>query len=183
MIRSVLSFCTLLALFAVARAADDPHAINEAVAVLAPTKAAGGNVAGTIVLKQEKGYVMVTGEVTGLKPGSHGFHIHMFGDTRAADGMSLGGHYNPSGHPHGGPESKEHHGGDLGNITADDQGLAKVSVKALGVELHHVVGRSIVVHGDADDLKSQPAGNAGPRIAAGVIGLAEVKAPAAAGKK
>ena len=68
----------------------------------------------------------MTGEVTGLKPGKHGFHIHMFGDLRAADGMSAGGHYNPHGHPHGGPESKEHHEGDLGNIEADAQGVAKV---------------------------------------------------------
>ena len=82
-------------------------------------KASGDGVAGTIVLKQEKGYVQVTGEVTGLKPGKHGFHIHMFGDQRAADGMSAGGHYNPHGHPHGGPDSKEHHEGDLGNIEAE----------------------------------------------------------------
>ncbi len=178
----VLSACTMLSALAGAAYAADPHEITEAVAVLAPTKAAGGNVAGTIVLKQEKGYVLVQGEVTGLKPGKHGFHIHMFGDQRSADGMSLGGHYNPAGHPHGGPDSKEHHGGDLGNITADDSGKAEVAARAAGVELHHILGRSIVVHADADDLKSQPAGNAGARIASGVIGLAEIKAPAA-GKK
>jgi superoxide dismutase, Cu-Zn family len=190
MIRYVLSFCSLLsalALVAGAQAADDhdhkhePVAIKDAVCILVPMKASGVN--GTILLKQEKGYARVTGEVMGLKPGKHGFHIHMFGDLRAADGMSVGGHYNPHGHPHGGVESKERHEGDLGNIEADAQGVAKVDVKADHVVLNDVIGRSIVVHGDADDLKSQPAGNAGPRIAVGVIGMAEVKAPATATKK
>jgi Cu-Zn family superoxide dismutase len=184
MIKSVLSFCTMLSALGLAAAtqAADKHEeanINEAVAILVPTKASGGQVAGTIVLKQEKDYVQVTGEVTGLKPGKHGFHIHMFGDLRSADGMSAGGHYNPQGHPHGGPDSKERHEGDLGNIEANDQGVAKVSVKVDHLALHHVIGRGLVVHGDADDLKSQPAGNAGPRIAVGVIALAEVKAAAA----
>jgi superoxide dismutase, Cu-Zn family len=179
MMRSVFGFCTMLsalALAVLAQAADthDPQ-VNEAVAVLVP-KTGGDGVAGMILLKQEKGYVQVTGEVKGLKPGKHGFHIHMFGDQRSSDGMSAGGHYNPQGHPHGGPDSKEHHEGDLGNIDANDQGLAKVSVKAGGLNLHHVLGRSIVVHAKADDLKSQPAGDAGPRIAVGVIGLAEVPA-------
>jgi len=190
MIRKVFKFSTMLAtlgLAAVAYAADkhdhehEAVQINEAVAVLVPMKNSG--VSGTILLKQEKGYVLVTGEVSGLKPGKHGFHIHMFGDLRAADGISAGGHYNPHGHPHGGPESKEKHEGDLGNIDANDKGVATINAKADHVELHHIVGRSLVVHGDADDLKSQPAGNAGPRIAVGVIGLAEVKAPAAATKK
>ncbi|MBI3839515.1 MAG: superoxide dismutase family protein [Planctomycetia bacterium] len=185
MIKTVLSFCTMLSalgLALVARAADEhKHEevhINEAVAILLPMKASGVN--GAILLKQEKGYVQVSGEVSGLKPGKHGFHIHMFGDLRSPDGMSAGGHYNPKGHEHGGPDAKEHHEGDLGNIDANDKGIAKVDVKATGVELHHIVGRSVVVHGDADDLTSQPAGNAGPRIAVGVIGLAEVKTPATA---
>jgi Cu-Zn family superoxide dismutase len=186
--KSLLSFCIMLAAVSFntkARAADEhehkPENVTEAVAVLMPMKASG--VGGTILLKQEKGYVRVTGEVTGLKPGKHGFHIHMFGDLRAADGMSAGGHYNPHGHPHGSPESKERHEGDLGNIDANSAGVAKIDVKADHVELNHVLGRSVVVHGDADDLKSQPAGNAGPRIALGVIGMAEVKAPAGATKK
>jgi superoxide dismutase, Cu-Zn family len=177
MMRSVFVFPIVLAVASgvtmTARAADDPQ-LNEAVAVLTP-KTGGDGVAGIIVLKQEKGYVLVTGEVTGLKPGKHGFHIHAFGDQRAADGMSAGGHYNPHNHPHGGPDSKERHEGDLGNIEANDAGVAKVNTKAAGLSLHQVLGRSLVVHGKADDLKSQPAGDAGPRIAVGVIGLAEVK--------
>jgi Cu-Zn family superoxide dismutase len=145
----------------------------EAVAVLMPT---GSNaVQGTLVLTQKEDDVQVTGEIRGLKPGQHGFHIHQFGDLRSADGSSAGGHYNPSKHQHGGPNAADHHAGDLGNITADDQGIAKVDTTAEGVKLSSLLGRSLVVHADADDLKSQPAGNSGPRIAVGVIGLAEVK--------
>ena len=177
---SALGLCAL-GLPAFVRAADphdhEDHLIDEAVAVIVPTKASGGNVGGAITLKREKGYVLVTGEVTGLKPGKHGFHIHMFGDLRSPDGMSAGGHYNPHNLPHGGPDAKEHHEGDLGNIEANAQGVAKVDVKATGVDLHHIVGRSIVVHADADDLKSQPAGNAGPRIGVGAIALVAPPAP------
>jgi len=156
---------------------EHAHEVDEAVAVVVPTKASGGNVGGAISFKTEKGHVKVTGELTGLKPGKHGFHIHMFGDLRSPDGMSAGGHYNPHGHPHGGPDSKEHHEGDLGNVEANAQGVAKVDIKATGLDLHDVVGRSIVVHQDADDLKSQPAGNAGPRIGVGVIALVAPPAP------
>jgi Cu-Zn family superoxide dismutase len=161
-------------------AAADDHGggINEAVAVIAPTKAGDGKTAGVIVLKQEKGYVHVTGEISGLSPGKHGFHVHMFGDLRSGDGMSTGGHYNPGGHKHAGPHDKERHVGDLGNVEAGNDGVAKVDVKADGADLHMLLGRAIVVHAKADDLKSQPAGDAGPRIGVGVIGLAEVKEPA-----
>jgi Cu-Zn family superoxide dismutase len=178
---TVLSYCTVLSalgLVAAARAADDHAqqgpAIAEAVAVVMPTKASKGNVSGTIVFKQEKGYVQVTGEVTGLTPGLHGFHIHEFGDLRSPDGMAAGGHYNPHKKPHGKPHAKERHEGDLGNIEANAEGAAKVNVKAMGLDLHKALGRGLVVHANADDF-SQPVGNAGPRVAVGVIGVAEVK--------
>jgi len=150
------------------------HDMLMLVCVLAATK--GNNVAGTIELQQQEGYVQVTGEVTGLTKGEHGFHVHAFGDLRSPDGDSAGGHYNPDAHQHGAPDAADHHQGDLGNITADANGVAKVDVKLKGVDLHALLGRSLVVHKDPDDLKSQPAGNSGPRIAVGVIGYAEVKA-------
>lgn len=173
---AVLPFC-----FSVAAAADhhhhgDPAPPMEGVCVLAPTK--GNKVSGTLLLTQQKGYVLVKGTVQGLTPGDHGFHIHMFGDLRAADGMSAGGHFNPQGHKHGGLDSAERHAGDLGNIHASRDGVATVNVKATGLELHFVLGRSIVVHAKADDLKTQPAGDSGPRIGVGVIGIAEVKGAA-----
>ncbi|REK13011.1 MAG: superoxide dismutase family protein [Planctomycetota bacterium] len=180
-----VKICTVLVtlgLVTAARAADEHDAlpVDEAVAVIVPTKASKSDTAGVIMLKQKDGYVQVTGEVTGLTPGEHGFHIHMYGDLRADDGTSAGGHYNPHGKPHGGPDSKEHHVGDMGNIKANADGVAKVSAKADG-NLHHMIGRSIVVHGGVDDLKSQPSGDAGPRVGIGVIGLAQ-PAPATAAK-
>ena len=184
---NILSVCTMLSamglLAACQAAAQDKHeheAIKEAVAVLVPSK--GSTTTGVLLLKQEDGYVQVTGEVKGLTPGKHGFHIHMFGDLRSPDGMSAGGHYNPHGKPHGKPDAHDRHEGDLGNIDAGEDGVAKVDVQAKNLELHHVIGRGVVVHKDADDF-SQPVGNAGPRIAVGVIGLAEVKAPAAGAAK
>ncbi len=178
--RRNLSFCTMLsalALVAVAQAEDkhEAPAINEAVVVLVPMK--GYEAAGVLLMKQDKGFVHVTGEVKGLKPGLHGFHIHQFGDLRAPDGLSAGGHYNPHNKPHGKLDAHERHEGDLGNIEAGANGVAKVDVKAPGLELHHVIGRGVVVHANPDDF-SQPVGNAGPRAGVGVIGLAEVKAPA-----
>lgn len=141
-----------------------------AVAVLASTS--GSDVKGVIMLKQEDGYVHLTGKVINLEPGEHGFHIHEFGDLTKADGTAAGGHFNPDGHEHGAPGA-ESHVGDLGNITADDSGVAKIDTKAKGLKLHIVLGRSLVVHAKADDLKSQPSGAAGPRVGVGVIGIAK----------
>ena len=114
------------------------------------------------------------GIVKGLTPGLHGFHIHEFGDL--SDGCaSAGGHYNPEGVEHGGLEHG--HVGDLGNIKADDQGIARFQFKAPRVQLHDIVGRAIVIHADTDDLgqgadeESTKTGNAGDRVACGVIRL------------
>ena len=145
---------------------------KEAVAVFASTS--GSDVKGVIYLTQEDGYVQLTGKVINLEPGKHGFHIHQYGDLTKKDGTAAGGHYNPSGHEHGAPGAHSHVG-DLGNITADDKGEAKVDIKAEGLKLHMVLGRSLVVHAKADDLKSQPSGAAGPRVGVGVIGIAQPK--------
>jgi Cu-Zn family superoxide dismutase len=176
--KCMLGVCATLSVLGIAvlaQAADEHKTmVGEAVAVLVPSKGSDG-VGGTILFKQEKDFVHVIGEVRGLTPGKHGFHIHQFGDLRSDDGMATGGHYNPDMKAHGGPHTKEHHAGDFGNIEAGANGVAKVDIKAEGLDLHHVLGRGLVVHGGADDLTSQPAGNAGPRIAVGVIGIAQVK--------
>ena len=143
---------------------------NGAVCRIRATK--GNKVFGILTLKQKDGHVLVTGRIRNLTPGEHGFHIHQFGDLRSADGKSTGGHFNPDGHKHAGVDAKERHAGDLGNITADAEGIAKVSIKANGLSLFSVIGRAFVVHGGQDDLKSQPSGAAGPRIGTGVIGIA-----------
>ena len=137
-------------------------------------------VEGTILFKQQaNGPTLIVGKITGLEPGEHGFHIHEFGDLSQGC-ESAGGHYNPDGVDHG--DLDEGHVGDLGNITADNSGTADIKIIAKRVDLmgeHSVVGRAIVVHADKDDLgkggdaESLKTGNAGDRLACGVITLKE----------
>jgi Cu-Zn family superoxide dismutase len=134
----------------------------------------GSNATGTLSLQQKGDGVLVTGEVRGLAPGStHGFHVHEKGDCSAPDASSAGPHFNPTGSPHGQMGSGAHHGGDMPNIVADERGVALVKVLIPGATLaagpSSITGRAVVVHRDPDDYSTQPAGNAGPRIACGVI--------------
>jgi Cu-Zn family superoxide dismutase len=141
-----------------------------AVAVLAP--ASGKNVAGQVTFLQETEGVRVTANLTGLTPGKHGFHIHEKGDCSAADFSSAGGHFNPTSQKHGAPTDPEHHLGDFGNIEANQQGEARFErvVNWLSFKgTNSFVGRAVIVHEKADDLQSQPSGNAGGRLACGVI--------------
>ena len=122
--------------------------------------------------------VHLRGEIGGLAPNSaHGIHIHEKGDCSAADASSAGGHFNPGARPHGKAGAGAHHGGDMDNIVANAEGVAAVDVHARGVTLgggasNDAVGRAVVVHAAADDYTSQPAGNAGARVACGVIVVA-----------
>ena len=133
----------------------------------------GSSVSGTVKFMQHGDHVMVRVDVSGLNPGQeHGFHIHDKGDCSAPDGMSTGGHFNPTGKPHG-PQSSEHHGGDMPALKADSSGKASARFHLTGVTVadgpSSVVGRALIVHKDADDYKTQPTGNSGARIACGVI--------------
>lgn len=108
-----------------------------------------------------------------LKPeGEHGFHIHEAGDCSSGDGMSAKGHFNPLGKPHGmpGPQS---HAGDLPMLKAAKDGRAKLDVELEGITVGSgptsIVGRGLIIHADPDDFKTQPTGNAGARLACGVI--------------
>jgi Cu-Zn family superoxide dismutase len=151
-------------------AAEPP--ITKAVCILRP--ASGSNVAGRLVFREKDGRVEITGEVTGLKPGERGFHIHEYGDCSDAEAKCAGGHFNPTNAPHGGPNSRQRHDGDLGNLSADETGKAKVQMIDTVIRLNgprSIIGRSVVVHADRDDLTTQPTGNAGTRIAVGVIGI------------
>lgn len=148
--------------------------VSKAVAVLQPTQ--GSKVQGTITFTKSGEGIKVEAKLTGLTPGLHGFHVHEFGDASSPDGKAAGGHFNPTGHPHAGPDADKRHIGDLGNIEADAAGVGTYSRvdKALSFEgSTSILGRSVVVHAKADDLKSQPAGEAGDRIAVGVIGVAK----------
>jgi len=137
--------------------------------------ASGSLVSGKLTVKPMGDGVHITGEIGGLVPGStHGFHIHEKGDCSAADASSAGGHFNPAASPHGKAETGPHHAGDADNLIADAQGVAKVDAHFGGVTLgggasNDVAGKAVIVHASPDDYTSQPAGNAGARVACGVI--------------
>jgi Cu-Zn family superoxide dismutase len=142
-----------------------------AVATLEPT--AGNSTRGTVTFTQRGDIVRVNARVSGLKPNvEHGFHLHENGDCSSGDGMSAGGHFNPAGKPHG-SQATEHHAGDIPNLRSDASGNASATYDLTGVSIgsgsDSIVGRGMIVHRDPDDYKSQPAGNAGPRLACGVV--------------
>lgn len=150
--------------------------VTKAVAVINPLSASG--VSGEATFAKADGGVKVSVKLAGLKPGSHGFHIHEFGDCTAADGTSAGGHFNPMGDPHAGPKDAKRHEGDMGNVEADKDGAA--TLEYLDAKLafegpEGILGRGIIVHAAADDFKTQPTGNAGGRVACGVIGAAKAQ--------
>jgi Cu-Zn family superoxide dismutase len=159
-------------------AADDKdkgpakQAVKKAVCVI---RGLGSNrVSGMVTFTQKGTKVEVTGTVSGLSPGKHGFHVHEFGDISSSDGMSAGTHFNPDMMPHGGPHSKKRHVGDLGNITANRSGKATIKITDSDIQLngpHSIIGRSIIVHAKEDDLKD--IASAGARIGGGVIGIAK----------
>jgi Cu-Zn family superoxide dismutase len=154
--------------------APDSSPVQRAMCVIQPLENSG--VTGTVEFRLVDHVIKITANVKGLKPGKHGFHIHEFGDVTALDGGSAGGHFNPSGGPHGGPKSPMRHDGDLGNIEANAQGVAKLEMTDHMIKLngpYSIIGRSIVIHAGEDDLKTQPTGNAGARAGCGVIGIAK----------
>jgi Cu-Zn family superoxide dismutase len=119
--------------------------------------------------------VEVVVDLTGVPAGVHGFHVHEKGDC-GNNAQNAGGHFNPSGMVHGAPDAVSHHAGDFGNVTADDKGEvhARFTTHSISINTdpNGVIGHAIVLHGNPDDLVSQPAGNAGPRIGCGVATLA-----------
>jgi Cu-Zn family superoxide dismutase len=141
-----------------------------AVAVLSP--AANGKVNGRVTFVEETEGVRVTANIEGLTPGKHGFHIHEKGDCSAADFTSAGGHFNPTGSKHGSPTDPEHHVGDFGNLEANEQGVARFERVFQWLTFkgtNSILNKAVIVHEKADDLQTQPTGNAGGRLACGVI--------------
>jgi len=143
-----------------------------ATAQLEPTR--GNTAAGTVTFVQSGELVKVSGSIRGLKPGAeHGFHVHEKGDCSSGDGMSTGGHFNPGGKPHGSHGAGEHHTGDLPSLKADANGVANFQFESrtirVGSGANDIVGKGLIVHRDPDDYKTQPTGNAGPRLACAVI--------------
>ncbi len=144
-----------------------------AEANLAPASAS--LVSGRVALVPEAGGVHITGVIGGLPRGRQAaFHVHEKGDCSAVDAASAGGHFNPAAQSHGRAGSGAHHAGDMDNLQASAEGVVHVDVHLRGVTLgggaaNDIAGRALVVHADADDYHSQPAGNAGARVACGVI--------------
>jgi Cu-Zn family superoxide dismutase len=169
---TALGFCNLSA-----RQHDEKKAeegdVTKAIAQLIPTT--GSSVKGTVTFTKIASGIHVSADISGLTPGEHGFHVHEYG-VWSENGMSSGGHFNPTMAPHAGPHDKKRHVGDLGNITANSSGHATLELDDSHLSFHgarSILGRGVVVHEKADDLKSAPAGNAGGRLAVGVVGVAK----------
>src|SRR5256714_6938574 len=130
-----------------------------AAARLEPTQ--GNATAGNVTFTQKGDKVAMEAKVSGLTPGGHGFHIHEKGDCSSGDGMSAGGHFNPTGKPHG-PQDADHHAGDMPGIKADANGNASASFTLSGVTIgsgtSDLVGRGLILHAGPDDYKTQPTG-------------------------
>jgi superoxide dismutase, Cu-Zn family len=148
---------------------------DEAVAKISPAKAAATQpsnkeVEGTVTFTQDNQDVHVTGDITGLSPGKHGIHIHEKPDMSDPQLKSAGPHFDMAGeHHHGGPGAADHHTGDLGNLTADDSGKAHLDEVMRNTMLTDLIGHSVIVHAGEDDMKTDPAGNSGGRVAGGEI--------------
>ncbi|WP_373277955.1 superoxide dismutase family protein [Amphibacillus sediminis] len=138
----------------------------------------GQIVATAELTEKEAGGVRIVLKGENLPPGEHGFHIHEFGQCVPPDFESAGAHYNPTDSKHGFLHPEGPHAGDLKNIMVNEDGTVYAEVDAPMVTLSPdgentlftEEGTSLIIHADPDDYKSQPSGNAGDRIACGVIG-------------
>jgi Cu-Zn family superoxide dismutase len=138
----------------------------------------------TATLTEDDAGVTINVENTddsGLAPGEHGIHVHETGSCTPTEGDmpfdDAGGHFNPTNADHGGPDSPEHHAGDLGNLTVNDDGSIAFEFTSTDItlaagsdnSLNDMDGSALVIHQDADDLTSQPSGESHGRVACGVI--------------
>lgn len=142
-------------------------------AVATLTGRAGSGISGSITFHSMAGGAHVEANVQGATPGTHGFHLHERGDCSAEDFSSAGAHFNPTGSEHGAPGTAAHHAGDLGNIEIGADGTGELSVHstqlAIAEGANAVIGRAVILHEGPDDFVTQPTGNAGGRIACGVV--------------
>lgn len=148
-----------------------------ATAVMEPKS--GSNVSGTVMFEEIlEGTVRVTVDLKGVPEGVHGFHVHEFGSCNSDDGSSAGGHFNPVGTPHAGPGDMMRHAGDMGNLVAGPDGTIRTSLTftsfTLSPGVTSAAGLAVILHASRDDLTSQPTGDAGGRIACGIVTLSNV---------
>jgi Cu-Zn family superoxide dismutase len=146
----------------------------------APLVNAEGEEIGTVTLTQMEQGVSVFAEAEGLPAGTHAFHIHETGDCQTPDFQSAGGHYNPEEHQHGWNNAEGHHAGDLPNVQVPDDGAISIEYFTDAITLgegdntvYDDDGSAVVVHEGEDDYESDPTGEAGGRIACGVIEAAQ----------
>lgn len=148
---------------------------STANAMVIVTPASGSLVSGKLQLLPMGDGVHLRGELGGLtRNARHGIHVHERGDCSAVDAASAGAHFNPTGKPHGRMRTGTHHLGDMDNLAANNDGVARVDMHVPGLALangssNDIIGRAIVVHAGADDYSTQPSGNSGSRVACGVI--------------
>jgi len=177
MARSVLALVPALLLYGCttakssSSAAAPPPAGSTAAATIEARS--GSTVTGTATFTQHGDVVHVIVEVSNAPQGVHAVHLHEKGDCSAPDAASAGGHFNPTGMAHGSPDAPAHHAGDFGNMTVGEDGHGKLELDSTMLTVapgdRSVVGRAIVVHAKADDMTTQPSGNAGERIGCGVV--------------
>lgn len=131
------------------------------------------NMKGLLTIEDNNEQLKIIIEVSGLKPNAKlGFHIHENGICEGPNYKTAGAHFNPHKKAHGGPESLERHLGDMGNIETDATGAGKKIIllpKSQADDLNLIIGKSVLIHAAADDLKTQPSGDSGERIACGLI--------------
>jgi len=152
--------------------------IQELIAVINPV--GDSKVKGTVLFEKDGEKIKITAKIGGLEANSkHAIHIHEFGNLSSNDATSAGSHFNPEGHDHGLPAGgdEKRHAGDFGNLEADADGNAVLTLTVDNLSLAHgpnaIIGRAVIVHAKPDD-GGQPTGNAGDRIGAGVIGVSKV---------
>ena len=139
-----------------------------------------GGATGVITFTQQPGGVHVVARVEHATPGKHGFHLHAGGTCDAPGFKGAGDHFNPGNTPHGAPDAVEHHAGDFGNIEVGADGVGNLDVTSSGLSVgegaNDVIGKAVILHKGEDDLKTQPSGNSGDRIACGVVQKAQGQA-------
>ena len=172
--RSFRAAAVLAAVIAGAWACASRPPDQTALAIIEPRS--GSTVAGKVIFTQlSNGKTRAEVTITGATPGSHGLHIHEKGDCSAPDAASAGGHFNAAGNPHAGPTDVQRHNGDLGNIEigSDGKGSLTIETDMLTVDPgpNCVIGKAVIFHEKADDLKTQPTGAAGARFGCGVVVL------------
>lgn len=171
MIRPTITCAALLALAGCATVADLPtERVGSATLTLA-----NGMPAGTAQLLASGDRLTLAVALTGIAPGEHGLHLHTTGSCKAPDFTSAGGHLNPTNEGHGSLDPDGQHFGDLPNITIGAGGSGSLTADLMGTRAQALDwifdsdGTAVVVHADPDDYRTDPAGNAGPRVACGVL--------------